>query len=203
MRVLVDEFSVSRSVERSLAEARSVAVRPVDTSRLMLGLGEVGKVSRMLAEARSVAVRPVDTSRLMRSMVEALETAMVVTAAAADGGVASAAVVAPGSAPLFPGLANPWQQIRHWDLQDWITFITLILTAVGIVLTVEQERFQSRIGPEELERITRIIQQSGGTTTTVVPTTSSPPSTSKSPQQLKGDKDGPRTGRGSTTRGSG
>jgi hypothetical protein len=61
-----------------------------------------------------------------------------------DGGLASAAGALPGNAPLFPGLANPWQEVRNWELQVWVGFF---LTVVTILLAVAALRASGGLTP--------------------------------------------------------
>jgi hypothetical protein len=92
-----------------------------------------------------------------------------------DGGLANAAVALPGNAPLFPGLANPWQQVRNWELKVWVGFF---LTVATILLAVAQLRGSAGITPQEVERIIRSVQESAWTSSTTSTSTTAPPSTS-------------------------
>jgi len=160
-------------------------------------------VSRVLADWRKVSFGPMVDARLFEAALNILETTMAVPGDARDGGVASVAVAIPGSVPLFPGLTDPWQQIRHWDLKDWIAFLGLIVAIVGILVVVGQPRPQAVIAPEDVERIMRIIQQENGrTTSTVTPTTSNAPSMPRSTRPLDGGKDPTPAVRPSPTSGS-
>jgi hypothetical protein len=172
----------------ALANSRKLAFTPVDTSKLLQGITPVD-TSKLLQ-----GITPVDTSKLLQSVFSVLESAMMVPGAEADSGVASAAVAAPCRTPLLPGVANPWEQIRQWDLQGWIVFVTLIVTVVGVLLAAAQLRPQPGIAPEDLERIIRIIRENDRTTSTTTPYMPSPPCNSKSTRPLDGEKHHARSG---------
>jgi hypothetical protein len=94
-----------------------------------------------------------------------------------DGGFANAAVALPGNAPLFPGLANPWQQVRNWELKVWVGFF---LTVATILLAVAQLRGSGGITPQEVEQIIRSVQESAWTSSTTSAPTTAPSTTTRS-----------------------
>jgi hypothetical protein len=124
-------------------------------------------------------VRPLlDTQRMAEIARGILESGIVGPGApTTDGGPASAAVVLPGNAPLFPGLANPWQQVRNWELQVWVGFF---LTVVTIVLAVAALRAPRGLTPQEVEQVIRSVQESARISSTTPTPTTVPPSTTKS-----------------------
>jgi hypothetical protein len=80
--------------------------------------------------------------RAVEIAVHVLGTATGPSGMAAAGDPTSVAVDDSGHEPLMPGLVDPWQQIRHWNLATWIA------------------RPQEGIEPEDIEKIIRIMQQS-------------------------------------------
>lgn len=51
---------------------------------------------------------------------------------------------------------DPWEQVRFWDLQAWITFLVAL---AGLLVAIGQSRPQVGLSPEELEKVIRIIQE--------------------------------------------
>jgi hypothetical protein len=194
--VIVFNVDMQRAA-RVVADAQRVRMRPVwDTEKMRQSMAAVAGLQSALgvvADAQRVRMRPVwDTEKMRQSMaavVSILETAVVVPRdVATDAGPARVPVDIPGKTSLFPGLVNPWQQIREWDLLGWIVFLTLIVTAVGIVLGVAQPRSQVGVAPEDLELILRIIQEYERTTSTTSPASPHPPCSLRPTRPLDGER---------------
>jgi hypothetical protein len=81
-------------------------------------------------------------------------------------------------APLLPGLADPWGQIRNMQLKDWIP---IWISLVGLLLAWMALHPQSCLSPEEIEQVVRTVQAGVTTTSVTSPTTKAPTTTTPPP----------------------
>jgi hypothetical protein len=189
-----------KMAEAALAIQRSTA-QPVWAAQFK-GTGFSKVVAEALAVQRFAAL-PAYNDKLFKGLTDfqferAVEIAFRVVDAAADpssmaagGTPTSVPVDVPFREPLFPGLVDPWQQIRHWNLATWIAFVGVVATIVGILVTMGQARPQEGIGAEDIERIIRIIEQHPSPTSTAVPTTTNLPPSSKTSHALDSEQSAP------------
>jgi hypothetical protein len=133
------------------------------------------ELARTVLDLHGLAIpTPLDTQRVAEVARSLLATMAASAEAAMDEGAVRPAGAVSGRTPLFPGLANPWQQVRNWDLAQWIA---LILTVVTIMLAVAQLRPSGGLTPQEVEQIIRSVQEHA-TTSSVTPPSTTKPSTS-------------------------
>jgi hypothetical protein len=165
----------------SMAEARRTTIMPVLQVQQAIEATAGAQIQEMVRTllVHRFEVRPLlDTQRMAEIAQSILESSIAGPGEpTTDGGLASAAVALPGNAPLFPGLANPWQQVRNWELQVWVG---LFLTVVTILLAVAALRAPRSLTPQEVEQIVRIVQESARTSSTTPTPTTVPPSTTTS-----------------------
>jgi hypothetical protein len=99
-------------------------------------------------------------------------------------------------------LMDPWEQVRFWDLQAWITFLAFLVAVAGLLVAIGQSRPQVGLSPEELEKVIRIIQErQEPKTSTPAPNSSTAPTRSKPTRPLDGEKGHVPTVRPSPTSG--
>jgi hypothetical protein len=163
----------------SMAEAhRRTAVLPMLQIQEAIEAAAGAQIQEMVRTllVHRFEVRPLlDTQRMAEIAQRILESNIAGPGEpTTDGDPASAAVALPGNAPLFPGLANPWQQVRNWELQAWVGFF---LTVVTIVLAVAALRAPRGLTPQEVEQIIRSVQESARISSTTPTPTTVPPST--------------------------
>ena len=183
MRLLVIEFNADmyRTV-RSMAEAhRRTTILPMLQVQEAIEAAAGAQIQEMVRTlvVHRFEVRPLlDTQRMAEIAQGILESSIAGPGEpTTDGGLASAAVALPGNAPLFPGLADPWQQVRNWELQVWVGFF---LTVVAILLAVAPLRAPRGLTPQEVEQIIRSVQESARISSTTPTSTTVPPSTTTS-----------------------
>jgi len=181
---------------------REVAATGFDTSRLVREVAATGfDTSRLVREA----FPRFDSTQMMREAFKVFEarhlqrafaTARDLLEAQDLGGdeptPISAAQAGATSArpPLFPGLADPWGQIRNMQLKDWIP---IWIGIVGLILAWMALHPGPSLGPQEIEQLVRRVQEGlqtpgpattttrPATTTTVPPATTTPPPSSAPP----------------------
>jgi len=165
----------------SMAEARRTTVLPVLQIQEAIEAAAGAQIQEMVRTlvVHRFEVRPLlDTQRMAEIAQGILESSIAGPGEpTTDGGLASAAVALPGNAPLFPGLADPWQQVRNWELQVWVGFF---LTVVAILLAVAPLRAPRGLTPQEVEQIIRSVQESARISSTTPTSTTVPPSTTTS-----------------------
>jgi hypothetical protein len=181
---------------------REVTATGFDTSRLVREVAATGfDTSRLVREA----FPRFDSTQMMREAFKVFEarhlqrafaTARDLLEAQDLGGdeptPISAAQAGATSArpPLFPGLADPWGQIRNMQLKDWIP---IWIGIVGLILAWMALHPGPSLGPQEIEQLVRRVQEGlqtpgpattttrPATTTTVPPATTTPPPSSAPP----------------------
>jgi hypothetical protein len=165
----------------SMAETRRTTILPVLQVQQAIERAAGAQIQEMVGTllTQQIEVRPLlDTQRMAEIAQGILESSTTDPGEpTTDGGLASAAVALPGNAPLFPGLANPWQQVRNWELKDWVGFF---LTVVTILLAVLALRAPRGLTPQEVEQIIRTVQESARTSSTTPTATTVAPSTTTS-----------------------
>ncbi len=167
-------------VARAAAESHRVTVGALPQVQQMVQMvagAEVYKLARTLPNLQKLAIPTVlDTQRIAEVARSILATITVPAEAAMDEGVVRAVGAVSGRAPLLPGLANPWQQVRSWDLKDWVL---LVLTMVTVLIMVAQLRSPACLTPQEVEQIIRSVQENATTSSMTPPSTTVSPSTTK------------------------
>ena len=84
---------------------------------------------------------------------------------------------------------DPWEQVRFWDLQAWITFLAFLVAVAGLLVAIGQSRPQVGLSPEELEKVIRTIQEhQEPKTSTPAPNSTTASSRSKPTRPLDGEK---------------
>jgi hypothetical protein len=191
-----------------MAETRRTTIAPLHQIQQVIESAAGAQIQEMvrILLVQRLEIRPLlDTQRMAEIAQGVLESRITGSAEpGTDGGLASAAVALPANAPLFPGLANPWQQVRNWEVRDWVAFF---LTVVTILLAVAQLRAPGGLTPQEIEHIIRSVQENASTSSTTPTPTAVPPSTRKvstrSVPSLDGEHGGTRRQRPSCTSRSG
>ncbi|HEY3023334.1 MAG TPA: hypothetical protein VGK11_06855 [Actinomycetota bacterium] len=162
-----------------------------DTQKLvgpMFG-GELQRIAQGMAGAYRVPVRPLfDVQGVAEVAQSILDAAIAVPSKATTGTLTVVDGSVPAKARLFPGLMDPWQQVRCWDLQDWITFLGFLVAVAALLVAIGQSRPQENGEPN---------------TTTFAPSSTSVPTRPKSTRPLEGEKGRAPTVRPSPTSGSG
>jgi hypothetical protein len=191
---------------QAMAGAYRVRMPPLfDTQKLVGSMfgGEFERIAQAMADAYRAPVRPrfdvqgvVEVAQgLADATIAVPSTATTRSLAVVDGSV-------PARAPLFPGLMDPWEQVRFWDLQAWITFLAFLVAVAGLLVAIGQSRPQVGLSPEELEKVIRIIQErQEPKTSTPAPNSSTAPTRSKPTRPLDGEKGHVPTVRPSPTSG--
>jgi hypothetical protein len=122
--------------------------------------GEFQRIARGLADAYQV---PVQSAFDFQSVVEVaqdlVDATMMVSSTVTTGSLAVVEGSVAAKAPLFPGLMNPWEQVRCWDLQAWFAFLALLVAVAGVLVAMGQSRPESGLSSEELEKVIRIVQE--------------------------------------------
>jgi len=190
----------------AMAGAYRVRMPPLfDTQKLVGSIfgGEFERIAQAMVGAYRAPVRPrfdvqgvVEVAQgLADATIAVPSTATTRSLAVVDGSV-------PARAPLFPGLMDPWEQVRFWDLQAWITFLAFLVAVAGLLVAIGQSRPQVGLSPEELEKVIRIIQErQEPKTSTPAPNSSTAPTRSKPTRPLDGEKGHVPTVRPSPTSG--
>jgi hypothetical protein len=181
-------------------------VRPLFDTRKLVGPvfgGEFQRIAQAMAATYRVPVRPrFDVQGVVGVAQGIVDATITVPSDATMGSLAVVDDSVLAKAPLFPGLMNPWQQVRCWDLQAWIIFLTFLVTVAGLLVAMEQSRPQVGLSPEDLEKVIRIIQENEGPNTgKSAPSSTNAPTRSKSPRWLDGEKGRVPTVRPSPTSG--
>jgi hypothetical protein len=152
--------------------------------------GEFQRIAQGMAAAYRVPVRPMFD---LQSVVEVAQGIVDATIAVPSNATTGSLTVVDGSvpakAPLLPGLMNPWQQVRCWDLQAWITFLAFLVAVAGLLVAMEQSRPHVGLTPEDLEKVIRIIQEHEEPNTgRSVPSSTNAPTRPTSSRWLDGEK---------------
>ena len=191
---------------QAMAGAYRVRMPPLfDTQKLgesMFG-GEFERIAQAMADAYRAPVRPRFDVQGVVEVAQGLADATIAVSSTAT--TRSLAVVdgsVPARAPLFPGLMDPWEQVRFWDLQAWITFLAFLVAVAGLLVAIGQSRPQVGLSPEELEKVIRIIQEhQEPKTSTPAPNSTTASTRSKPTRPLDGEKGHVPTARPSPTSG--
>jgi hypothetical protein len=191
---------------QAMAGAYRVRMPPLfDTQKLVGSMfgGEFERIGQAMADAYRAPVRPrfnvqgvVEVAQdLADATIAVPSTATTRSLAVVDGSV-------PARAPLLPGLMDPWEQVRFWDLQAWITFLAFLVAVAGLLVAIGQSRPQVGLSPEELEKVIRIIQEhQEPKTSTPAPNSTTASTRSKPTRPLDGEKDHVPAARPSPTSG--
>jgi hypothetical protein len=183
-------------IAQAMTDAHRVRMRPLwDDEKMrqtMAAAAGLDKVAKMVADTQRVRMRPLfDAQGMVEVAQSILETTIAVPSNATMGDSAPAPVSVPAKAPLFPGLANPWQQVRHWDLIDWIVFINLIVAIAAIWVAMERSRPEIK-APENPGKIIRTVPENANTTisttSTLPPISTSAANDSELPRPLDVEK---------------
>jgi hypothetical protein len=206
MRQMMAAAAGLDKIPKIMADGYRVRTPPLfDTKKLigpMFG-GEFQRIAQGMADAYQVPVRPrFDVQGVVEVAQGIVEATIVVPSNATTGSLAVVDGSVPAEAPLFPGLMNPWQQVRCWDLQAWIAFLTFLVAVAGLLVAMEQSRPQVGLRPEALEKIIRIIQENEEPSTgKFAPSTTNAPTRPKSARWSDGEKGRVPTMRPSPTSG--
>lgn len=193
-------------IAKIVADSNRVRMPPLfDTQKLvgpMFG-GEFQRIAQGMADAYQVPVRPrFDVQDVFDVAQGIVDATIVVPSNASIGSLTVVDGSVPAEGPLFPGLMNPWQQVRCWDLQDWIAFLTFVVTVAGLVVAMGQPRPQVGLSPEDLEKVIRTIQESDRPNTSkLVPNSTNTPTRATSTRSPDGEKGPAPTARPSPTSG--
>jgi hypothetical protein len=191
MRLLFDTSKVIKvglggelqRMAQAMAGAYRVRMPPLfDTQKLVGSMfgGEFERIAQAMADAYRAPVRPRFDVQGVVEVAQGLAYATIaVRSTATTGSLAVVDGSIPTEAPLFPGLMDPWEQVRSWDLQAWIAFLTLLVTVAALLVAMGQSRPQGGLSPEELETAIRIIQENGEPKKSTPPPNSSTPTRSK------------------------
>jgi hypothetical protein len=206
MRQMMAAAAGLDKIAKIMADSNRVRMPPLfDTQKLvgpMFG-GEFQRIAQGMADAYQVPVRPrFDVQGVVEVAQGIVEATIVVPSNATTGSLAVVDGSVPAEAPLFPGLMNPWQQVRCWDLQAWIAFLTFLVAVAGLLVAMEQSRPQVGLRPEDLEKVIRIIQENKEPSTgKFAPSTTNAPTRPKSARWSDGEKGRVPTMRPSPTSG--
>jgi hypothetical protein len=178
---------------QAMASAYRVQIPPLfDTQKLVGSMfgGEFERIAQAITGAYRVPVRPrFDVQGVVEVAQGLADATIAVRSTATTGSLAVVDGSVPAKAPLFPGLMDPWEQVRSWDLQAWIAFLTLLVTVAALLVAVGQSRSQGGLSLEQLETTIRIIQEHGESKkSTPAPYSSTAPTRSKPTQPLDGAK---------------
>ena len=160
---------------QAMAGAYRVRMPPLfDTQKLVGSMfgGEFERIAQAMADAYRAPVRPRFNVQGVVEVAQGLADATIAVPSTAT--TRSLAVVdgsVPARAPLLPGLMDPWEQVRFWDLQAWITFLAFLVAVAGLLVAIGQSRPQVGLSPEELEKVIRIIQEHQEPKTSTLPLT--------------------------------
>jgi hypothetical protein len=171
-------------VAKVVADTQRRRMQPLfDTSKVVkVGFGgEFQRMAQAMAGAYRVPVRPrFDVQGVVEVAQGLVDAAIAVPSTPTTGSVTVVNGSFPAETPLFPGLMNPWEQVRCWDLQAWIAFLAFLVAAAGLLVAMGQSRAQGGLSPEELKTAIRIIQENQEQkTSTSVSNTTIPASRSK------------------------
>jgi hypothetical protein len=146
---------LQRSVQAMLNAYRPRMPLLLDTQKLvgrMFG-GEFERIVQAMAGAYRAPVRPRFDFQGVVEVAQGLADATIaVPSTATTGNLAVLDGSVPAPAPLFPGLMDPWEQIRSWDLQAWITFLAFLVAVAGLLVAMGQSRPQGGLSPKDLRR---------------------------------------------------
>jgi hypothetical protein len=178
---------------QAMAGAYRVRMPPlVDTQKLVGSMfgGEFERIAQAMADAYRAPVRPrFDIQGVVEVAQSLADATIAVPSAPTTGSLAVVDGSVPAKAPLFPGLMDPWEQVRFWDLQAWIVFLTLLVAVAALLASMGQSRPQGGPSPEELETAIRIVQENREPkTSTPAPNSSTAPTRSKPTRPLDGEK---------------
>jgi hypothetical protein len=200
MRLLFDTSKVIKvglggelqRMAQEMAGAYRVRMPPLfDTQKLVGSMfgGEFERIAQAMADAYRAPVRPRFDVQGVVEVAQGLAYATIaVRSTATTGSLAVVDGSIPTEVPLFPGLMDPWEQVRSWDLQAWIAFLTLLVTVAALLVAMGQSRPQGGLSPEELETAIRIIQENGEPKKSTPPSNSSTPTRSKPTRPLDSEK---------------
>ena len=191
---------------QAMAGAYRVRMPPLfDTQKLVGSMfgGEFERIAQAMADAYRAPVRPrFDVQGVVEVAQGLADVTIAVPSTATTGSLAVVDGSVPAKAPLFPGLMDPWEQVRFWDLQAWIAFLAFLVAVAGLLVAIGQSRPQVGLSPEELEKVIRIIQEhQEPKTSTPAPNSSTAPTRSKPTRPLDGEKGHVPTVRPSPTSG--
>jgi hypothetical protein len=171
----------------SMVEARRTTVLPVLQIQQAIEAAAGAPIEEMVRALliQRFEVRPLLATERMAEIAQGILESSIAGPGepTTDGGLASAAVALPGNAPLSPGLANPWQQVRNWELQVWVGFLLTVLT---ILLAVAALRAPRGLTSQEVEQIIRSVQESVRISSTTPTPTTVPVASSPSPRSAGG-----------------
>jgi hypothetical protein len=177
-------------IAQAIAGAYRVPVPPLlDTKKLvgpMFG-GEFQRIAQRMANAYRVPA--FDIQGVVEVAQGIVDATIAVPSTATTGSLSVVDGSVPAKAPLFPGLMNPWEQVRCWDLQAWITFLAFLVAVAGLLVAMGQSRPHAGLSPEDLEKVIRIIQENGEPkTSTAAPNSTTVPTRSKSTRPAEVEK---------------
>ena len=160
---------------QAMAGAYRVRMPPLfDTQKLVGSMfgGEFERIAQAMADAYRAPVRPrFDIQGVVEVAQGLADATIAVPSTATTGSLAVVDGSFPAKAPLFPGLMDPWEQVRFWDLQAWIAFLAFLVAVAGLLVAIGQSRPQVGLSPEELEKVIRIIQEHQEPKTSTLPLT--------------------------------
>jgi len=191
MQQMVSAAAGLDKITKIMADSHRVRTPPVfDTKKLVRSMfgGELQRIAQGLADAYRMPIRSAfDFQGVVEVAQDLVDTTMTIPSTATTGSLAVIEGSVPAKAPLFPGLMNPWEQVRCWDLQAWIAFLAFLVAVAGLLVATGQSRPQ--LSSEELEKAIRIIQENQEPKMSPpVPNSTSTPTRSKSTQPLGGEK---------------
>jgi hypothetical protein len=206
MRQMMAAAAGLDKIAKIMADSYQVRVPPLFNTPKFVGPmfgGELQRIAQAMAATYRVPVRlRFDVQAVVEVAQGIVDATIAVPSNATTGSLAVVDGSVPAKAPLFPGLMNPWQQVRCWDLQDWITFLAFLVAVAGLLVAMELSRPQVGLSPEDLEKVIRIIQENEGPNAgKCAPSSTNAPTSPKSARWLDGEKGRVPTVRPSPTSG--
>jgi hypothetical protein len=192
MRQMMAAAAGLDKIAKIMADSNQVRLPPLfDTQKLVGSMfgGEFERIAQAMADAYRVPVRPrFDVQGVVEVAQGLVDATIAVPSTPTTGSLAVVDGSVSAKTPLFPGLMNPWEQVRCWDLQAWITFLAFLVAAAGLLVSMGQSRPQGGLSPEELETAIRIQENREPKTSAPVPNSTTSATRSKPTRPLDGEK---------------
>jgi hypothetical protein len=190
-----------------MADSVRVRMPPLFNTQKMVGPmfgGEFQRIAQVMADAYRAPPRPMFDARGVIGVAQSfMDATMAVPSNATTGSLAVVGGSVPAKVPLFPGLMNPWQQVRYWDLQNWFTFLGFLVAVAALLVAMGQSCPQVGLSLEDLEKAIRVIQENAKPNSGESSKSTSGSTTPKSTRSLDGEKGGAPTVRPSPTTSAG
>jgi hypothetical protein len=207
MRQTVAAAAGLDKMAKIMADRVRVRMRPLFNTQKMVGPmfgGEFQRIAQAMADAYRAPPRPLlDAPGVVEVAQSIMDATIAVPNNATTGSLAVVDGSVPAKAPLFPGLMNPWQQVRYWDLQNWFTVLGFLVAVAALLVAMGQSCPQVGLSLKDLEKAIRVIQENANPDSGKSSTSTSGSNTPKSTRSLDGEKGGAPTVRSSPTTGAG